>query len=271
MILWCAYCQTFLREEPPYDDPLISHGICATCAQRFQDDDGLVDRTEELRDLMTRIFDCARRAEMTAIPALIEEARVRGVTPASLLIGFLQPALYRIGQAWHAGSVTVAEEHRFTAWCETFLAQLPARRSATSQVDVLILVLPSNAHTLGARFAAELLEARGISTQVIVPGIPTTDAVKEVERLRPAIVGLSCALPSSLPEADALVAQLRELIDPSWQGRFLLAGMALRDADASWTSKAGASVAITLDDVERELTATRRALSGVDVGPLALG
>ena len=37
------------------------------------------------------------------------------------------------------------------------------------------------------------------------------------------------------------------------------------------SANAGASVAITLDDVERELTATRRALSGVDVGPLALG
>ena len=263
VIRWCSYCQAFLGEHPPYDDPSISHGMCASCAGRFESGEELVDLTEGLRDLMSRIFACASRADVSAIPALIEEAGARALSPASLLVGFLQPALYRAGQAWQEGCMSVVEEHRFTLWCERFLAQLPPRRSVGTTLDLLILLAPNNAHTLGARFAAELLDARGISTQVIVPGVPVADAAKEIERLRPAVVGLSCALPSSLPEADALITELRARIDASWQGDFALAGLALRGPDASWTSAAGATVVVTLDDVERLVATSRRSRGDV--------
>ena len=258
MIRWCSYCQAFLGEQAPYDDPSLSHGMCTSCAGKFESGEEVVDMTEGLRDLMNRIFACASCADVSAIPALIEEAGTRGLSPSSMLVGFLQPSLYRAGQAWQEGCMSVVEEHRFTMWCERFLSQLPPRRLATAPLDLLILLAPGNTHSLGGRFAAEFLEARGISTQVIVPEIPVADAAREIERLRPAVVGLSCALPSSLPEADALIAELRARIDASWRGVFVLAGLALRGPDASWTSAAGAVVAVTLDDAETVVTTSRR-------------
>ncbi|MGA3122757.1 MAG: cobalamin-dependent protein [Polyangiaceae bacterium] len=258
MIRWCSYCQAFLGDHPPHDDPSLSHGICPSCADQFARGDELVDMTWRVRDLMNRIFACASRADASAIPALIEEARAGGLSPASMLVGFIQPALYRAGQAWQEGCMSVVEEHRFTLWCERFFAQLPACRPAATPLDLLILLAPSNTHSLGARFAAELLEARGISTRVVVPEIPVADAVKEIERLRPAVVGLSCALASCLPEADAVVTELRARIEPSWKGTFVLAGLALRGPNASWTSAAGAVVAVTLDDAERVVLTSRR-------------
>jgi methanogenic corrinoid protein MtbC1 len=233
--------------------------MCASCAGKFERGEELVERTEGQRKLMERIFACAWRFDVSAIPALIEEARARALSPASVLVGFLQPALYRAGQAWQDGCMSVADEHRFTLWCERFLAQLPPRPSPATALDLLILLAPGNGHTLGPRFAAELLGARGISTHAIVPGIPVAEAAKEIVRLRPAVVGLSCALPAALPEADALIAELRARVDASWQGAFVLGGFALRAGDASWTSAAGATVAVTLDDIERVITTHRRA------------
>jgi len=256
VIRWCSYCQAFVGEQPPYDDPSLTHGICPSCAIQFARGEELVDMTERVRDLMNRIFACASRADERAIPALIEEAEKAGLSPASMLVGFLQPALYRAGKAWQEGCMSVVEEHRFTMWCERFLAQLPAR-SPVAPLDVLILLAPGNTHSLGARFAAEFLDARGVSTQAVVPEIPVSDAVEEIERLRPLVVGLSCALSSCLPEADRVVAELRARIDAGWHGTFVLAGLALRGPNASWTSAAGAVVAVTLDDVERLVTTSR--------------
>jgi len=243
-------------EDRPYDDPSLTHGICPSCAVQFARGDELVDMTERVRDLMNRIFACASRADERAIPGLIAEAGTAGLSPASMLVGFLQPALYRAGRAWQEGCMSVVEEHRFTLWCERFLAQLPPRAPVTP-VDLLILLAPGNAHSLGARFAAEFLDARGICTQVVVPEIPVFEAAKEIERLRPLVVGFSCALSSCLPEADRVVADLRARIDASWQGTFVLSGLALRAPNASWTSAAGAVVAVTLDDVERLVTTFR--------------
>jgi len=38
-----------------------------------------------------------------------------------LLIGIIAPLLYQIGEDWKHGAVTVAQEHRFTAFCEKVL------------------------------------------------------------------------------------------------------------------------------------------------------
>lgn len=257
MILWCSYCQTFLREVPPFGDPAMSHGICERCSQQFDASEQLVERTEEVRALMTRILECATRAEACAIPALVEEARRKGLSRQSLLVGMLQPALYRVGTAWQAGTMSVAEEHRFTAWCDAFLAHLALRPPPGGLVDVLILVTPGNQHTLGPRFAAELLAERNISSEVVVPGLPVSDVVAEIERLRPKVVGFSCALPSELRETDALIADVRARVDASWRGVFMLSGLALRGNASPWTSASGAVVAVTLEDVERVVEQAR--------------
>lgn len=31
MIVWCSYCQKFLKEKPPYDQFQVSHGVCPSC------------------------------------------------------------------------------------------------------------------------------------------------------------------------------------------------------------------------------------------------
>jgi len=257
VILWCSYCQAFLREMPPFDDPSMTHGICERCAQELESGEPLVDRTGELRGLMTRILGCATHDERTAIPALVAEAREKGISRASLLVGMLQPALYRVGRAWQSGAMTVAEEHRFTAWCDLFFAHLAVTPQAEAPVDVLILITPENQHTIGPRFAAELLTERGIRAQVIVPGLPIAEVVQEILRLRPRVVGFSCALSSALHEADAVIAEVQARVDESWRGVFMVCGLATRCAEAPWTSTRGAVVAVTMEDVERVVEQAR--------------
>ena len=117
-------------------------------------------------------------------------------------------------------------------------------------LHLLIFMMPGNTHTLGPRFAAEVLAARGISAQVVVLQLPIDAMVQEIERLRPRMVGISCALASSLPAADELLLDLAGRIDPSWPRRFLLGGFAVRGPGRPWSSAAGAAVATTPQDIE---------------------
>jgi methanogenic corrinoid protein MtbC1 len=259
MIRWCSYCQALMGEVPPLRSIEITHGICAPCGARLnagdEVGDALVAATEEVRDLMNRIFECAARADERNIPTLLAEAAARKLPSASVLIGLLQPALYRAGDAWRDGGMSVAAEHRLTLWCERFFSQLPAQQPVKALLDLIIFMMPGNPHTLGPRFAAYLLLARGISTQAIVPELPIGDMVEEVERLRPRVIGISCALATSLPAADELLNELGNRIDPSWPRRFLLGGFALRgDAASTWVSASGAVVVATIQQVEDMLS-----------------
>lgn len=173
------------------------------------------------------------------------------------MVGMIQPALYRAGKEWQGGGMSVAAEHRLTLWCDRFFAQLPLAPPALEVLDLLIFLAPRNTHSLGPRFAAELLAARGFGVEAIVPELPLAEMVGEIERLRPRVVGISCALPSALPAVDALVTELGRRVDPGWQRRFLVSGFALRAPDAAWTSAAGASVAASIEDAARFLLAAR--------------
>ena len=257
MIRWCCYCQAFLGEVPPFDSVGLTHGICKLCTARLGADENLHDTTAEARDLMNRIFDCASRADAAAIPALLEEAKARGLATSSVLVGLLQPVLYRAGDAWRQGSMSIAAEHALTLWCECFFAQLPVQAPAKSSLDLIIFSVPENDHSIGPRFAGELLNERGITTRVVVPTLPIEDMVAEVERLRPRAVGLSCAVEESLASADAVCVELAKRIDPSWPHCFLLGGFALR-ISPTWVSSSGATVIRSLDDVDVRLRTVPR-------------
>jgi hypothetical protein len=190
---------------------------------------------------------------VAAIPALLAEASARELPPASVLVGLLQPALYKAGCEWAEGRMSIDEAGaRFVNWCHAFFEQLPrASSSPPAGIDLLLFLAPGNAHTLGARFAAELLGARGITTH-FDEDARTVDAMKRaIEAARPRVVGISCALPASLVAADRAVLELRAIVDPTWPRRFLIGGFALRGEGFDWVSAAGASLAVTLEDVER--------------------
>jgi len=253
MIRWCSYCQAFLGEVPPYVSVAISHGACPSCAATIQTDDGgdaLVDATDAVRDLMNQIFDSAARGDESSITTLLAETTALQLSPESILVGLIQPALYRAGEAWRDGEMSVAAEHRLTLWCERFLGQLPSRQPVKTSLDVLIFLMPGNTHTVGPRLASQLLAARGLSTQVIVPELPVGEIAREIERLRPRVVGISCALAASLPATEELVSELEDRIDTSWQRRFLIGGSAVRNPHGAWTSAAGAAVAATMQEAE---------------------
>ncbi|MCB9564515.1 MAG: cobalamin B12-binding domain-containing protein [Kofleriaceae bacterium] len=230
MIRWCSYCQAFCDEQPPYHDLALSHVICPACEVRLERDEQLIAETEAPRLLMKQIFRAAARGDAAAIDPLLAGATALGLTTASLLLGVLQPLLHRTGRRWQAGAIAVADEHQITAWCERAFARLPvAPPPPRAPLDLLLLVAPGNTHTLGPRFAATALRERGLRVHAIVPELPIDDVVDEVVRLRPAIVGMSCATTAVVPDAVAQLTTLRARLGAA-APRVLLGGMAARQA-----------------------------------------
>jgi methanogenic corrinoid protein MtbC1 len=248
VIRWCAYCQSFLGESRPYDNPAMTHGICDPCGVKLERGESLKANTEPVRALFRRIIASAKVGDESSCADILVEARALGLRNDSILVGMLQPALYQAGLDWQGARMSVAAEHRFTGWCEHTFGLLAQVRRREAPIDMLILQTPGNVHTVGPRFVALALEARGMSVEAVGKVVPFEDMVGLVRKLQPRIVGFSCALPGVVPVAMELIVRLRATLGPELPSQYVVSGYAFRRGGAAQPKVSpGVEVAYDLD------------------------
>ncbi len=247
MIRWCAYCQRLLAEVPPLTNFDISHGMCARCAARLEAGESLVEQNQSVIHFYRALFDAASAGDQDTCAVMVQQAHAAGFSGAELLVGLVQPALGKIGELWETGKVSVADEHRFSAWCARMLAMLDSAAAIPGALDLLIVQARGNRHELGPRMAAQALADHGISAHVA-----SERAVHDLLRLsrerQPAWIGFSCALPEHVESALEAMSQLAHA---GFQGGVILSGQALRRHPTAWVGR-GAEVCLTIEDA-REL------------------
>ena len=127
----------------------------------------------------------------------------------------ITPSMYRIGELWKAGAITVADEHVATAIVHRVLASLYSSQTngpLDMRVTVLLAAPAGEHHALGLRIVADLLELSGFHVLLLGADTPTDALVAAVAEHEPSLVGLSLTMPtgsSSLEEAMAAVSAVR--------------------------------------------------------------
>ncbi len=233
MIDWCAYCQTWQGEIPPFDSWAMSHGICASCFEQGRvDDPTAIGTVMPVAIFFRRIRSEARRGFTTAGAAVLEEAETLKIRPLELLVGLLQPALDEIGHLWARGDVTVAAEHRFSAMVQTVatLVLERARKAITNPAqppEFMLVNADENQHTLGPLVAEAFLLTHGRKGFALIPGLPAPEVLEQVGALHPKTLGISVARLRDLEMVQQVCAGLAGLV-PEQRPRVVVGGSAIR-------------------------------------------
>lgn len=120
----------------------------------------------------------------------------------------------------------MADEHRFTSWCEHVLTILEERAPAALQPPrVLICAVEGEAHTIGARIAALYLRDRGVTARAVLGGLPDDEILELCARERPEVLGLSASQEYGLEHVRAISNRARRLAHPP---RVVVGGLASR-------------------------------------------
>lgn len=220
MLNWCAYCQEFQGERPPYHDLRVTHGICPACALRFDqftEDDQ--QHSMLLKNLYARLWDAGLHSDVETAARIVEEASTQRVRSVDVLLGLMAPMLYEIGAQWERAMISVADEHRFTTFCEDLFRivterlapSLAARRSSGARDDVLLLNAAGNQHTLAVRILALWMAHHGVRTWSVSTDQTPDETVAMVRNLRPRLVLVSMSLAEQRPSVATLAAALGEL------------------------------------------------------------
>lgn len=227
MIIWCAYCQQFLKEAPPFEDLTLSHGMCQACSTRglmlSEADDA---RLKKLVALQHELYAAGKSGDLSTIQTLIQKCESLGIRPMDMIFGLLNPMLVRTGELWSQGKITVAEEHRFTHFCEQLLLALKSKviRAPSKQdtrPEFILAAADGNYHSFGLSLIHLWLEAHGYQTELIVPSLPMDELLKYTLHVRPRFLGISMSLPDQVSSVKSFIHALTQLKDSPLQHLFI--------------------------------------------------
>ena len=198
MIKWCSYCQRYQGEIEPLESYAMTHGICPACVRKLKDrrfDDRFLVRVRTLGErIMTTVYD----GGSLHVDGILDEGRNIGMRPIDLVIGVLQPSLYKVGELWASGDITVEDEHRFTRFAlrmvEKITAQMPDALVRAKRPLVLLARPESNEHTLGLHCVALHRATRNLSSRVLPAGVTAGELLSAVREAQPTILGLSVSM-----------------------------------------------------------------------------
>lgn len=217
MIKWCCYCQKFLGEAEPLDNYAISHGMCLACkAKGLEKLDDEMPSIKRLADLQRRLMGAGAKQDKALARKIIAEAQKEGVQSVDLLMGIIAPILWEVGDLWSKGTITVADEHNFTAFFNGIVREMeeqglfPQPNEKFGDVDILLTNAPRNFHHLGLHSLNLWLHSQNIHSVLIHPPYSSKTLFDEIRKRQPRFVGFSVALSEQIPATLALCDEIQK-------------------------------------------------------------
>ncbi len=134
-----------------------------------------------------------RRAVRSAVDLLLN-----GLSASVVITELLAPAQHEVGERWHRGELSSAEEHLVTGVSQASLEAVGAASSRPRGTGlVLVACAEGDWHALAAHMFAELLCEAGWQVLRLGPSSPAEDVSAFIERRRPQAVTVTCNLAAS--------------------------------------------------------------------------
>ena len=146
-----------------------------------------------------------------AVRHVLDAVAEHGFAVAEVCDQVLRPAAVRIGQLWHAGDISVADEHHVSELTRRTLALLETLRHERSGArGPVVLACPEEElHDIGLRMLAEVLRADGWDVRTLGAKTPARDIADYAASAGARVVGLSCSSPLSVPSLWKALDELR--------------------------------------------------------------
>ena len=211
-------------------------------------------------DFLVPAMDSVRALDGDGLEVVLRRAAALSGMP-SFLEGVVVPLLHRIGDEWHAGRLSPAQEHLATATVERVLASSIRSLGPTIAGPKLILSTPvGERHEIGAILAAATAATAGWRVTYLGADLPFSDIADACIRMGADAVAMSVVY---LTNRDATLAELLALRSRLPSGVPLLVGGAAVPALAAGLARPGIQVMVDLSALRDSLYALSEG-AGVD-------
>ena len=188
---------------------------------------------------------------LTAQHLLLDEAEA-GTNVRDLYLHVLQPAQREVGELWHRGAISVAEEHYCTAATASVMAQLQPyfQRMPRNGRHLLAACVAGDLHTIGLQMVADFLAYDGWEVSYLGADTPISNIRDMVAAQGVDLLLLAASLPQHVPLLRELVTSLRR--NPATSHVRVVVGGHIFVHDAALWARTGADAwAISAADAVR--------------------
>ena len=143
---------------------------------------------------------------------IVNKVYKEGVSLERIFLEVFQMVMYRIGDLWHKGEITVDKEHYCTAVTQSAIAQFYPVIFATPRkgLSMLACCVGNELHEMGIRMICDLFELRGWDSTYLGAAVPTDSVINAVKENQPDLVAFSVTMPHHLKTCHELVTKLKE-------------------------------------------------------------
>lgn len=128
----------------------------------------------------------------------------------------LSPMLLEVGERWHDGRFTVAQERLISSSVRKQVSGvLDTYNRIASGPTIVFTTLTGERHELGILMCALLASSKGLRCTYLGPDIPAQDLAVFCERVEASAVVLSFVLKDSLADSLAELTSLAQLLSPT--------------------------------------------------------
>lgn len=148
-----------------------------------------------------------------------ELERAAASAPAVAIVDeVLRPVLLEVGLRWHAGSLTVAQEHLASEAVGTILRRMITLAQPEGDARQVVLAgFADEEHAFPLQMLAVHLASWGYRVVLLGTRTPPAAVRQAVDELQPAMVGLSCTLAPTAHRARELVDAYADAVgDTPW-------------------------------------------------------
>ena len=125
------------------------------------------------------------------------------------------PTLWRIGQLWEEGKITVSVEHFASAYFRGLLTNLFHVAHSTGEGPlVLVCCAPGEPHEIAPLMLALFLRRAGMRVAYLGQSIESAGLLQTIQQLAPAVVCISLTMPAYLASLIDLGQQIEALAEP---------------------------------------------------------
>ncbi|UOR00061.1 cobalamin-dependent protein [Hymenobacter sp. 5317J-9] len=165
--------------------------------------------------LATHYVTLLLAADRTAAQRLLVAEAEAGTDVRDLYLHVLQPAQREVGNRWHRGEISVAEEHYCTAATAGVMAQLQPYFQGTPRNGrrLLAACVAGDLHTIGLQMVADFLEYDGWDVSYLGASTPQDSIRRMIADQGVQLLLTSASMPHHVPLLGDLVAALRR--DPA--------------------------------------------------------
>lgn len=169
----------------------------------------------------TAILAAAEAYEQARVSAVIDEV-LAALPPLKAFEEVLAPVQREVGERWHAGRFSVAQEHLVSQVVRARLVGLlHAAPENVGRRHAVLACFPDEEHEIGLLGAALRLRHSGVRVTLLGQRVPAVDLGRAVGALQPNLVGLSAVTNRGAAMFEDMLARIMEGLPPGtpvWVG-----------------------------------------------------